>query len=131
MTEEPGPFQPRTRRSPTQRSTTDDRNLRAELERILRRTEAVAATAREHFTEGSAAYDVASMAIIRLAGLLERPEFSTSASMLTEDELAAIRTTQSITAHGGYSGFNDDLFWVAVTVRLPTIIHRLLDGERS
>lgn len=130
MTGETGRFEPRTRRSPTHRSGTDEENLRGELERILDRTAAVAATDREQFTEGSAAYDIASMAIIRLAGLLERPEFTASADVLTKDELTAIRTTRNITAHGGYGGMNDDLFWVAVTVRLPAIVHRLLGEQR-
>ncbi|MDO5618096.1 hypothetical protein [Kocuria sp.] len=66
------------------------------------------------------------MAIIRLASLLERPEFERLAQSLEDHEVAAIRTTRNIAAHGGYTGMNDDLFWAAVTARLPPIIQRLL-----
>lgn len=102
--------------------------MRGELIRILRRTEMVSASDREDFSEGTPVHDVASMVIIRLAALLERPEFAGSARLLTADEAAAIRTTRSIAAHAGYGSMNDDLFWTAVTTRVPAIIHRLLDN---
>lgn len=124
----PGRFEPRPRRRPTQRTETDAENLHRELERILGRTEIVAASDRHAFTEGSVAHDVASIAFIRLSALLERPEFEASAMSLTGDEIAAIRTTRNIAVHAGYGGMNDDLFWVAVTTRVPAIIRRLLDS---
>ncbi|WP_157509325.1 antitoxin [Glaciibacter superstes] len=96
--------------------------------RILHRTKSVAESGREGFTESSSHYDVARMVVIRLAALLEHPEFAASARLLTTDEVAAIRTTRNIAAHAGYDGMNDDLFWIAVTVRVPSIIHRLLDS---
>ncbi|VEG75735.1 Uncharacterised protein [Actinomyces slackii] len=44
---------------------------------------------------------------------------------MTEQECAAIRTTRNIAAHAGYRDMNDDLFWLAVTQRLPGILQRL------
>lgn len=124
-----GRFKPRPRRAAQLRIANDAQNLRDELVRILRRTEIVSTSEREDFTEGSPVYDVASMVIIRLAALLERPEFAASARLLTAEEATAIRTTRNIAAHAGYGGMNDDLFWIAVTTRVPTIVHRLLDDE--
>lgn len=66
------------------------------------------------------------MVIIRLAALLERPEFSEHTQLLSSEEFAAIRTTRNIAAHAVYGSMNDDLFWAAVTIRVPTIIERLL-----
>ena len=69
------------------------------------------------------------MVIVRLAAPLERPEFAASARLLTAEEAAAIRVTRNIAAHAGYDGMNDDLLWIAVTARVPAIIHRLLGDE--
>lgn len=124
-----GRFEPRTRRPPERRTAHDTRNIRGELVRILRRTEAVSASGREGFSEGSPNYDVASMVVIRLAALLERPEFARYAALLTADEAAAIRATRNIAAHAGYYGMNDDLLWIAVTTRVPAIVHRLLGDD--
>lgn len=106
----------------------DSQNLRAELVRIATRASTVAATPRSEFTEGSAAYDVASMAVIRLAALFERPEFGVASAALGEDEIAAIRTTRNIASHAGYPGMNDEIFWLAITQRVPSIVRRLLDA---
>lgn len=122
-------FEPRPRTAPAHRTANDTQNLRNELLRILRRTELVAASGRQDFSEGNPTYDVASMVIIRLASLLERPEFSEFTDALTTEEMRAIRTTRNIAAHGGYDGMNDDLFWAAVTDRVPAIVRRILDGE--
>lgn len=106
----------------------DRQNLHDELTRILHRAEAVASTDRTGFAEGAVHYDVASMVIIRLAALLERPEFADHARRLTPDELSAIRATRNIVAHAGCVSMNDDLFWMAVTTRVPVIVRRLLDA---
>lgn len=124
-------FTPQPRRHALSRESTDLENLRDELMRIRGRTEAVVRSDRQAFTEGSATFDVASMAIIRLAALLERPEFAELAHLLSGEEVAAIRTTRNIASHAGYEGMNDDLFWAAVTIRVPAIIQRLLDGEAA
>lgn len=102
--------------------------MRDELQRILDRCEAVIAVGRTSFSEGAPHYDVASMVVIRLAALLERPEFAVRAEKLTADEIIAIKATRNIAAHAGYVGMNDDLFWAAVTIRIPEIVRRLLDG---
>lgn len=121
-------FTPRPRQASVQPSPTDTQNFRDELLRIHRRTTTLASSDRTEFTEGSPTYDIASMALIRLASLLDRPEFAHLTTLLTVDERAAIRATRNIAAHAGYVGMNDDLFWVAVTVRVPGMIQRLLDG---
>lgn len=123
-----GRFEPRPR-APERRPAHDTHNIRRELVRILRRTAIVSGSPREDFAEGSPIYDVASMAVIRLAALLERPEFATHAHLLSADETAAVRATRNIAAHAGYEGMNDDLFWTAVTTRVPAIVHRLLGDE--
>ncbi len=119
-------FEPRPRSDTDRRASTDAQNIQGELQRILNRCEAVIATGRESFMEGAPHYDVASMVVIRLASLLERPEFTAQAVQLTSDEITAIKATRNIAAHAGYVGMNDDLFWAAVTVRIPAIVRRLL-----
>ncbi len=131
MTEEPARprFTPVPRRDTESRTATDAQNVRDELQRILDRCQLVAESGRDTFAERSAHYDVASMVVIRLAALLERPEFSASAQVLTTDEITAIKATRNIAAHAGYVGMNDDLFWAAVTTRIPEIIQRLLGSS--
>ena len=122
-------FEPRPRSDTARRSHTDAQNIRNELQRILHRCESVIEAGRESFAEGAAHYDVASMVVIRLAALLERPEFAARAEELSTDEITAIKATRNIAAHAGYVGMNDDLFWAGVTVRIPEIMHRLLSGH--
>ncbi|GAA1808177.1 HepT-like ribonuclease domain-containing protein [Agromyces neolithicus] len=107
----------------------DDRNVRDELERVLRRLDAVAASARNEFVDGSSSYDAASMAVIRMAALLEDSATSKLADRLTEDEVRGIRTMRNIAAHGGYVGMDDDVLWRAVTVQLPQLVRGLLADE--
>ena len=122
-------FQPKARRSSTERAANDRQRFRHELIQIRRRTQAVANSDRAAFAEGSPTYDVASMVIIRFAALLERSEFADFTHLLSADEITAIRTTRNIVAHAGYEGTNDDLFWAAVTIRVPAMIQRLLEDE--
>ena len=65
------------------------------------------------------------MVIIRLAALLERREFEPHMEAVTRQERLAIHTTRNIAAHTGYRSMNDDLFWLAVTQRVPAILNRL------
>lgn len=123
-----GGFEPAPRPSRTTRHGHHAQNLRDELLRILGRTEFVIETGHVGFTDGAAHYDVANMVIIRLAALLERPDSAVAVQQLTPEEVTAIRATRNIAAHAGYVGMNDELFWTAVTVRVPDIIRRLLDG---
>jgi len=124
-------FEPRPRSVSERRASTDPQNIRDELQRILQRCESVVEGGRESFSEGAAHYDVASMVVIRLAALLERSEFAPFAGSLTPDEITAIKASRNIAAHAGYVGMNDDLFWAAVTVRIPAMVHRLLHPGRS
>ena len=101
-------------------------NIRAELESIGARTALVVVSDRGGFHDGSVTYDAASMAVIRLAALLDRPEVDAVAQgVLSAEERAAIRTTRDIVAHAGYRDMNDDLLWLAATRRLPDILRRL------
>ena len=124
-------FEPRPRSDTDRRAGTDAQNIHDELQRILNRCDAVIATGRESFSEGAPHYDVASMVVIRLASLLERPEFAANAERLTGDEIVAIKATRNIAAHAGYVGMNDNLFWAAVTIRIPEIVRRLLRSIES
>ncbi|WP_218973660.1 HepT-like ribonuclease domain-containing protein [Brevibacterium sediminis] len=107
----------------------DRANIRTELRAILRRTQSVAATAREEFSDGTASYDIAGIAIIRLASLTERAEFAIWMKLLTKDEVLSIRATRNIVAHAGYASMDDDRFWDTVTKRVPELIERLLSSE--
>lgn len=122
-------FEPRPRIESERRTSTDPQNIRDELQRILQRCESVVAGGRDAFADGAAHYDVASMVVIRLAALLELPEFTSFTSSLTLEEITAIKATRNIAAHAGYVGMNDDLFWSAVTVRIPRILQKLLKGR--
>ncbi|WP_166969245.1 toxin-antitoxin system, antitoxin component domain protein [Brevibacterium atlanticum] len=66
------------------------------------------------------------MLIIRMASLIERTEFAPWVSLMTDDEVNAIRTIRNIVAHAGYATMNDDIFWNAVTVEVPEVVERLL-----
>ena len=114
------------RRSRRNSPNFDRENIREELTRILQRAQAVASTPRHEFVDGAPSYDVASMVIIRLASLTERAEFGPWLDELTPMEVTAIRATRNIAAHAGYTAMNYEVFWNAVTVRVPEIIGRLL-----
>ncbi|GAA1819313.1 antitoxin [Brevibacterium celere] len=114
------------RRSRRNSPNFDRENIREELTRILQRAQAVASTPRDDFVDGAPSYDVASMVIIRLASLTERAEFGPWLDELTPMEVTAIRATRNIAAHAGYTAMNNEVFWNAVTVRVPEIIGRLL-----
>ena len=101
-------FAPRPRRQAT--NSHDRANLDAELELIRARIKTVAARGREDFHDGKETYDVACMVIIRLAALLERPEFAPHLTTITREERLAIRMTRNIAAHAGYRSMNDNLF---------------------
>ncbi len=114
------------RRSRRNNPNFDRESIREELTRILQRAQAVASTPRHEFVDGAPSYDVASMVIIRLASLTERAEFAPWLDELTPMEVTAIRATRNIAAHAGYAPMNNEVFWNAVTVRVPEIIGRLL-----
>ena len=119
-------FTPRTRQDGARRH--DRENLDAELALIRDRIDVVISHGREEFYDGAQAYDVACMVIIRLAALLERPEFMPYLVAISEDERRAIRTTRNIAAHAGYRSMDDSLFWMAITRRVPEILDRIHAG---
>lgn len=129
MTESTSPdehFSAGPRRRTRKSAKFDEENIRDELSRILHRARSVAESPREDFADESTFYDAASMVIIRLASLTERSDFDPWLEKLTPAEITAIRATRNIAAHAGYAAMNDELFWNAVTVRVPEIIERLL-----
>lgn len=119
-------FSPRPRSGAAEPPAHDEENLRRELLRVRARAERVRAAGRDAFVDGSESYDIASMAIIRLAALLERAAPGRLAERLAAEEIAAIRTTRNIAAYAGYDGMNDEAFWRAITIRVPEIVDRLL-----
>lgn len=123
FTDDPYQLRPRQARSSPNR---DEENIRHELSQALRRAQTVASGSREAFAEGASSYDVASMLIIRMASLIERTEFAPWVSLMTDDEVNAIRTIRNSVAHAGYATMNDHIFWNAVTVEVPEIVERLL-----
>lgn len=119
-------FVAKPRRARHLSSSFDDAHIRAELIRILHRTQKIAESDQDVFVEGSPFHDVASMVMIRLTSLSEKTEFGPWAQVLTPGELAAIRSIGNVALHPECAVLDDDLLWDAVTVRVPEIIDRLL-----
>lgn len=97
----------------------------AELDAITARVSRVATAGRAAFVDGSASYDVASMAIIRLAGVFEVRRFGPFLLDVTSVEQRSIKATRQYAAHGGYRVMDDEEFWHTVTVDVPELIGRL------
>lgn len=102
----------------------DRTNLGAESELTRTRIGAVTARRREGSHDGKETYDVAYMVVIRLAILLERPEFEPHIEAATQQEHLTIRTTHNIAARTGYRSMSDDLSWLVVTQRVPVMLDR-------
>lgn len=120
------PYVRQPRRHVGNSSGHDEENIRGELARILQRSQSVASSPRAEFADGSVAYDVASMVMVRLASLTERSEFAPWSELLTAQELTSIRAMRNIAAYAGYAAMDDDLFWEAVTELVPEVVKRLL-----
>mgnify|MGYP005810839021 CR=1 FL=1 len=97
----------------------------AELDSISERVSRVVAAGRAAFVDGSASCDVASMAIIRLAGLFEVRRFGPFLLDVTQVEQRSIKATRQYAAHGGYREMDDDEFWHTIVTDLPTLVARL------
>lgn len=97
----------------------------AELDAITQRAGRVLAAGRAAFIDGSVSYDIASMAIIRLAGLFEARRFGPFLVNITPTEQRSIKATRQYAAHGGYREMDDDEFWHTVTVDVPDLVGRL------
>ncbi len=99
-----------------------------ELAKIDERLERVRRSDRKDFHDGSPSYDSATIAVVRLTGLLERSEFSDLREVLTEEESRSLRTIRNIISHGGYADMNVDMFWATVITHLPDLVRRLRDA---
>lgn len=120
-------FRARPRSASDERAANDEANARDELGAIRRRlSDRVIGTSRADFHDGSPSYDAASMALIRLAALLERPGAGTPPGGIDESERRAVAAMRSVVAHSGYGSMNDDAFWVTATTELPALVDRLL-----
>lgn len=116
------------RRDTSVRSERDRLNFAAELAKVEERLDRVRGSDRNDFHDGSPSYDAASIAVVRLTGLLERAEFARARQALTEEESRSLRTIRNIISHGGYADMNDDVFWVTVTTHLPDLVRRLREA---
>jgi hypothetical protein len=96
----------------------------AELDAITDRVSRVVAAGRTAFIDGSPGYDVASMAIIRLAGLFEVRRFHPFLAGVTPIEQRSIKASRQYAAHGGYREMDDE-FWHTITIDVPELVSRL------
>lgn len=112
----------RPRHSRIFRSLQRSHAIRYELVKIMQRAEAVASRGRHGFADGLETHDIASMAVIRLAAVIERGDFP---ALLTVEEATEIAAAREIAMHGGADASDDDLLWIVVTQRIPAIVCRL------
>lgn len=116
---------PRNPRADENLETPSREAFDAELDSITARVSRVATAGWDAFVDGSASYDVASMAIIRLAGVFEVRRFEPFLVEVTPVEQRSIKATRQYAAHGGYREMDDEEFWHTVTVDVPELISRL------
>lgn len=120
-------FEPVPRRDAADRPRHDLVNLQDELRRIERRLEErVLGSDRAVFHDGSDSYDAASMAVVRLHGVLERREYAFLLDAVTDTEVRAISTIRNIVSRGGYRSMDDEGFWETATMQLPELVARLI-----
>lgn len=102
-----------------------------ELDRIDVRLCQVLASGREAFVEGSASYDHAIVAVIRLAALFEKEQerFGDLLAGVTQLERNGVTQTRNIAAHHGYAAMDDERFWRTVTVYVPALIAKIRDAN--
>jgi len=103
----------------------DRRNLLSELEEVDARIEYVRATDPSGFRDFTVAYDVASMAVIRVRAILEVEEFAYVAAAVDEADVKGLTAVRNFVAHGGYVHANADMLWSAVTEYLPRVVEAL------
>ncbi|GMA27392.1 antitoxin [Arenivirga flava] len=120
-------FEPVPRRDAADRPRHDLANLQDELRRIERRLEErVVGGDRAVFLDGSDSYDAASMAVVRLHGVLERREYAFLLDAVSDTEMRAISTIRNTVSHGGYRSMDDESFWETATLQLPDLVLRLI-----
>ena len=118
-------FQKRPRATP-RAAPNDAGAFEEELRKIELRLDLVSAAGRASFVDGSTSFDHATVAILRLAALLERgSRFAQFFEAATDDEKRGIATTRNIAAHVGYASMDLDAFWHTMTVDVPVFIAKI------
>ncbi|RAE43777.1 hypothetical protein DN540_39325, partial [Burkholderia multivorans] len=105
----------RARHSSVEGPLTREDTVRNELAAIMRRVETVARSSRHQFIAEPDIHDTASMAVIRLASCLERPELYASELVLSAEEAVEIEAARELAVHGCREVMDDDLLWIVVT----------------
>lgn len=116
---------PRVRRRDESLEVPPRSAFEAELDTIVERVSWVEAAGREDFFDGSPSYDVAWMAIIRLAGLFEVRRFEPFLDVVDPIVVRGIRATRQNAGHGGYRQMDDDEFWHTANTDVPSLVSRL------
>ena len=108
-----------------------ERDLAAEeLRKISLRLDRVVAGGRDGFVDGSATFDHATVAIIRLAALFEdSARFGEFLAAATDDERRGISHTRNIAAHVGYASMDADIFWRSMTVDAVAFVAKIRDAN--
>jgi uncharacterized protein with HEPN domain len=129
---ETGGFSPRPRSGAQARRAHDLDNFLIELGKVSKRLDdKVRSSHREDFHDGSASYDAASMAVVRIHGLLERSQNQRFRQLLTVTEQRALGTVRNIITHGGYATMDDESFWETATAHLPDVVRRLREAAEA
>lgn len=104
----------------------DDELFTAEMDKILGRLRRVIGSDRSAFHDGSMTYDHASLAVMRLAAMLEDSgPFAGRFATLDDEARRGIVTTRNIISHIGYASMDDEVFWRTVTVDIPAALKSL------
>lgn len=105
--------------------------LADELNKVDARIRKVIKAGRANFHDGTSAYDTATVAASRLAALFETasPVMALLDSVSDADR-QGLSKTRNISAHHGYDEMDDDIFWVTVTERMPTLIAAIRRANR-
>lgn len=100
-------------------------NFQTAIDRIEARLERIRASERDGFHDGTASYDAATVAVIRIHALREVPEYQPVFAALTEKESLGLGTIRNLAAHAGYELMDDAILWDVATRRLPALLPRL------
>jgi len=109
----------------------DLENFATALSRIDERLRRVSASDRADFHDGSASYDAATLAIIRLHALREATEYGGVFDVLTAEESNGLSRMRNIASHTGYQAMDDALLWDAATRLLPELLPRLRESAEQ
>jgi hypothetical protein len=121
-------FTPRPRGEPPEPASRPSprKLLAAELEKIEGRLQSVQDQGRSAFSEGSASFDRATVAVLRLAALFEDDEqFVPLLASASDVERRGIAHTRNIAAHLGYASMDEETIWVTATRDMPAFIAKI------